>query len=63
MTSFHLEVIPSRPAGHQFDLFQGGLKDPNRFFQTLARLAAWLAMKKSAYPKKSIPIGQTVCRW
>ncbi len=50
--SFHLEVIPSRPTGHQFDLFQGGLKDPNRFFQTLARLAALVGNEKVGIPKR-----------
>jgi protein ImuB len=49
---FHLEVIPSRPADHQFDLFQGGLKDPNRFFQTLARLAALVGNEKVGIPKR-----------
>jgi protein ImuB len=50
--SFRLEVIPSRPAGHQFDLFQGGLKDPNRFFQTLARLAALVGHEKVGIPHR-----------
>jgi protein ImuB len=52
VTSFHLEVIPSRPSGHQFDLFQSGLKDPNRFFQTLARLAALVGNEKVGIPQK-----------
>jgi protein ImuB len=52
VTSFHLAVIPSRPSGHQFDLFQGGLKDPNRFFQTLARLAALVGNEKVGVPQK-----------
>jgi protein ImuB len=52
ITGFHLEVIPSRPAGHQFDLFQGGLKDPNRFFQTLARLAALVGDEKVGIPRR-----------
>ena len=51
-TGFHLEAIPSRPSGHQFDLFQGGLKDPNRFFQTLARLAALVGNEKVGIPQK-----------
>jgi protein ImuB len=50
--SFHLEVMPSRPTGHQFDLFQGGLKDPNRFFQTLARLAALVGNEKVGIPQR-----------
>jgi protein ImuB len=52
VTSFHLEVIPSKPTGHQFDLFQGGLKDPNRFFQTLARLAALIGNEKVGIPQR-----------
>jgi protein ImuB len=52
VTSFHLEVMPSRPTGHQFDLFQGGLKDPNRFFQTLARLAALVGNEKVGIPQR-----------
>ena len=52
VTGFHLEVTPSRPADHQFDLFQGGLKDPNRFFQTLARLTALVGNEKVGIPKK-----------
>ncbi len=52
ITGFQLEVIPSRPAGHQFDLFQGGLKDPNRFFQTLARLAALVGNEKVGIPQR-----------
>ncbi len=50
--SFRLEVIPSRPAGYQFDLFQGGLKDPNRFFQTLARLAALVGHERVGVPQR-----------
>jgi protein ImuB len=52
VTSFHLEAIPSRPTGHQFDLFQGGLRDPNRFFQTLARLAALVGNEMVGIPKR-----------
>ena len=52
VTGFHLEVMPSKPAGHQFDLFQGGLKDPNRFFQTLARLAALVGNEKVGIPQR-----------
>jgi protein ImuB len=52
VTGFHLQAKPSRPAGHQFDLFQGGLKDPNRFFQTLARLAALVGNEKVGIPQR-----------
>ena len=49
---FQLQAIPSRPNDHQFDLFQGGLKDPNRFFQTLARLAALVGNDRVGIPQK-----------
>jgi protein ImuB len=52
VTGFHLEAKPSKPAGHQFDLFRGGLKDPNRFFQTLARLAALVGNEKVGIPQR-----------
>jgi protein ImuB len=52
VTGFRLEAMPSKPAGHQFDLFQGGLKDPNRFFQTLARLAALVGNEKVGIPQR-----------
>jgi protein ImuB len=52
VTGFHLEAKPSKPTGHQFDLFQGGLKDPNRFFQTLARLAALVGNEKVGIPQR-----------
>jgi protein ImuB len=52
VTGFHLEAKSSRPTGHQFDLFQGGLKDPNRFFQTLARLAALVGNEKVGIPQR-----------
>jgi protein ImuB len=52
ITEFQLQAIPSRPHDYQFDLFQGGLKDPNRFFQTLARLAALVGNDRVGVPQK-----------
>jgi protein ImuB len=52
IVGFELEVIPSNPGENQFDLFQSGLKDPNRFFQTLARLAALLGNDQVGIPEK-----------
>ena len=52
IVGFELEAIPSNPGQNQFDLFQGGLKDPNRFFQTLARLAALLGNDQVGIPEK-----------
>jgi protein ImuB len=50
VTGFQLEAMPSRAHDYQFDLFQGGLKDPNRFFQTLARLAALVGNDRVGVP-------------
>jgi protein ImuB len=50
---FTLEAIPRKPGHNQFDLFQSGLKDPNRFFQTLARLAALLGNDQVGIPEKA----------
>jgi protein ImuB len=47
-----LEAIPSDPGHHQFDLYCGGLKDPNRFFQTLARLAALIGNERVGVPER-----------
>jgi protein ImuB len=52
IVGFELEAIPSNPGQNQFDLFQSGLKDPNRFFQTLARLAALLGNDQVGIPEK-----------
>jgi protein ImuB len=48
---FELEAKPSDPANHQFDLYRGGLKEPNRFFQTLARLAALIGNDRVGIPE------------
>jgi protein ImuB len=52
VTSFHLKIKPSKPHGHQFDLFQGKLRDPNRFFQTLARLTALVGAEQVGTPQQ-----------
>jgi protein ImuB len=52
IVGFELEAIPSNPGQNQFDLFQSGLKDPNRFFQTLARLAALLGNDQVGVPER-----------
>jgi protein ImuB len=48
---FELEAKPSDPGNHQFDLYRGGLKEPNRFFQTLARLAALIGNDRVGIPE------------
>ncbi len=53
IVAFLVEALPSPPEHHQFDLFQGGLKDPNRFFQTLARLAALVGNDQVGVPRQN----------
>ncbi len=50
ITSFKVSILPSKPNSHQFDLFQSGLKEPNRFFQTLGRLAALVGNDQVGIP-------------
>jgi protein ImuB len=52
VVGFELEAIPSDPGNYQFDLYRGGLKDPNRFFQTLARLAALIGNERVGVPER-----------
>jgi len=52
VVGLRIEASPSNPANNQFDFFQGGLKDPNRFFQTLARLAALVGNDRVGIPEK-----------
>jgi protein ImuB len=46
-----IEAIPARPGRHQFDLFVTGLRDPNRFAETLARLEALLGENRIGTPE------------
>jgi protein ImuB len=52
VVGYVLEAFAANPGKHQFDLFQSGLKDPNRFFQTLARLAALVGNNRVGVPEK-----------
>jgi protein ImuB len=49
--SLALEAQPARPGRHQFDLFVSGLRDPNRFAETLARLEALLGPGRTGTPE------------
>jgi len=40
ITALSLSATPSRPARQQFGLFESALRDPNQFYETLARLSA-----------------------
>ena len=46
-----IEAIPARPGRCQFDLFVSGLRDPNRFAETLARLEATLGENRVGKPE------------
>jgi protein ImuB len=45
-----LSAQPARPERKQFHLFESGLRDPNKFFETLARLQALLGADRAGTP-------------
>tara|TARA_R110002096_G_scaffold4501_2_gene21044 strand:- start:5741 stop:7258 length:1518 start_codon:yes stop_codon:yes gene_type:complete len=46
-----LDVIPTKPGKHQFQLFESSIRDPNRFADTLARLEALLGSENVGIPE------------
>ncbi len=50
IVSLHLVAIPSRPARQQFELFAPALRDPNQFYETLARLIALVGNDRVGMP-------------
>jgi protein ImuB len=47
-----VEGFPSQPGKQQLDYLETGLKDPNRFFLTLGRLAALVGNDRIGFPQK-----------
>jgi protein ImuB len=45
-----LRAEPARAQNHQFGLFQASLRDPNQFYETLARLEGLLGHERSGTP-------------
>jgi len=48
--SLRLQAQPCRPPRQQFGLFESALRDPNQFFETLARLIALLGNDRVGVP-------------
>lgn len=50
IVAVRLRAEPARAQNHQFGLFQASLRDPNQFFETLARVEALLGPGQSGTP-------------
>jgi len=50
ITALHLSAAPCRPVSHQLGLFETALRDPNLFYETLARLLSLLGNGRVGTP-------------
>jgi len=50
IVAIRLRAEPARAQTHQFGLFQASLRDPNQFYETLARLEGLLGADRSGTP-------------
>ncbi|MDA1278355.1 MAG: DNA polymerase Y family protein [Verrucomicrobia bacterium] len=50
ITALRLNAKPCKPRHHQFGLFETSLRDPNHFYETLARLTALLGPDRVGTP-------------
>ncbi len=50
IVGLRLEAIPAHEDNHQFALFETSLRDPNHFFETIARLTAVLGPERVGTP-------------
>lgn len=50
IVALHLSAVPCRPPDQQLGLFESTLRNPNQFFETLARLSALLGSARVGTP-------------
>ena len=50
ITGVRLAITPARPTHQQFSLFESALRDPNQFYETLARLTGLVGSERVGVP-------------
>jgi protein ImuB len=51
IVGLRLSVTPARPSHQQFSLFESALRDPNQFYETLARLTGLVGSDRAGVPQ------------